>query len=144
MAAAEKAPSARRIMGKVTQQPLGVQGQQLPAAACQCHVWCLRPDMLPCTRPARLSRYVCCVCWHCLLLLVQDIGESEASELVRLYQPLLQRLLPAVLEDVDLSHQEIHLEEVVLKQLVGVRMCVWGRGSGLGWAEKSDRGSPGW
>lgn len=53
-------------------------------------------------------------------LLLQDIGESEASELVRLNRPLLDAAVPELLGDVDLSNQAEAIEGLDIKELVCV------------------------
>jgi hypothetical protein len=48
---------------------------------------------------------------------LQDIGESEASELVALYRPLVEKAVQELLGDVDLSSQG-SLEGLDLRDLV--------------------------
>lgn len=62
-------------------------------------------------------------------LWLQDIGESEASELVQLYRPLAEKAVQELLGDVDLSSQG-SLEGLDLRDLVREGGGAAGAGAG--------------
>lgn len=70
-----------------------------------------------------LSRIASLLLKLCILFL-QDIGENEAAELVRLYQPILAGCVPELLHNVDLSNQATVKDELQVNELVSVTKSV--------------------